>query len=90
MRLQEVADAEEQIKLWKLISDSVLHSIKLQAIEQELPLAPIVNSFCTFISFTTIAFSLQLKDSSHKYLPLHSKSKKIRMVVLRAKIQEQA
>ena len=35
MRLQEFTDAEEQIKLWKLISDSVLNSIKLQAIEQE-------------------------------------------------------
>ena len=35
MRLQEFADAEEQIKLWKLISYSVWHSIKLQAIEQE-------------------------------------------------------
>ena len=35
MRLQEFADADEQIKLWKLISDSVWHSIKLQAIEQE-------------------------------------------------------
>ena len=35
MRLQEFSDAEEQIKLWKLISDSVWHSIKLQAIEQE-------------------------------------------------------
>ena len=35
MRLQEFADAEEQIKLWKLISDSVWNSIKLQAIEQE-------------------------------------------------------
>ena len=35
MRLQEFADAEEQIKLWKLISDSVWQSIKLQAIEQE-------------------------------------------------------
>ena len=35
MRLQEFADAEEQIKLWKLISDSVWTSIKLQAIEQE-------------------------------------------------------
>ena len=35
MRLQEFADAEEQIKLWKLISDSVWHSIKQQAIEQE-------------------------------------------------------
>ena len=35
MRLQEFADAEEQIKLWKLISDSVWHSIKLQATEQE-------------------------------------------------------
>ena len=35
MRLQEFADAEEQIKLWKLISDSVWHGIKLQAIEQE-------------------------------------------------------
>ena len=35
MRLQKFADAEEQIKLWKLISDSVWHSIKLQAIEQE-------------------------------------------------------
>ena len=35
MRLQEFTDAEEQIKLWKLISDSVWHSIKLQAIEQE-------------------------------------------------------
>ena len=35
MRLQEFADAEEQIKLWKLISDSLWHSIKLQAIEQE-------------------------------------------------------
>ena len=29
MRLQEFADAEEQIKLWKLISDSVWNSIKL-------------------------------------------------------------
>ena len=35
MRLQEFADAEEQIKLWKLISDSVCHSIKQQATEQE-------------------------------------------------------
>jgi len=35
MRLQEFADAEEQIKLWKLISDSVWHSIKQQATEQE-------------------------------------------------------
>jgi hypothetical protein len=35
MRLEEFADAEEQIKLWKLISDSVWNSIKLQAIEQE-------------------------------------------------------
>jgi len=35
MRLQEFADAEEQIKLWKLISDSVWNGIKLQAIEQE-------------------------------------------------------
>ena len=35
MRLQEFADAEEQIKLWKLISDSVWNSIKLQAIDQE-------------------------------------------------------
>ena len=34
MRLQEFTDAEEQIKLWKLISDSVWNSIKLQAIEQ--------------------------------------------------------
>ena len=35
MRLQEFTDAEEQIKLWELISDSVWHSIKQQAIEQE-------------------------------------------------------
>ena len=35
MRLQEFADAEEQIKLWKLISDSVWHSIKQQAFDQE-------------------------------------------------------
>jgi len=35
MRLQEFADAEEQIELWKLISDSVWHSIKQQATEQE-------------------------------------------------------
>ena len=35
MRLQEFADAEEQIKLWKLISDSVWNSIRLQTIEQE-------------------------------------------------------
>jgi len=35
MRLEEFADAEEQIKLWKLISDSVWHGIKLQAIDQE-------------------------------------------------------
>ena len=35
MRLQEFADAGEQIKLWKLISDSVWNSIKLQAIDQE-------------------------------------------------------
>ena len=36
MRLQEFADAEEQIKLWKLISDSVWHSIKQQALNQLL------------------------------------------------------
>ena len=35
MRLKEFADAEKQIKLWKLISDSVWHSIKQQATEQE-------------------------------------------------------
>ena len=35
MRLQEFADAEEQIKLWKLISDSVWQGIRQQAIEQE-------------------------------------------------------
>ena len=35
MRLKEFADAEEQIKLWKLISDTMWHGIKLQAIEQE-------------------------------------------------------
>ena len=35
VRLQEFADAEEQIKLWKLISDSVWHSIKQQATKQE-------------------------------------------------------
>ena len=35
MRLQEFADAEDQIKLCKLISDSVWHSIKQQATEQE-------------------------------------------------------
>ena len=35
MRLQEFADAEEQIRLWELISDSVWNSIKVQAIEQE-------------------------------------------------------
>ena len=35
MKLREFADPEQQIKLWKLISDSVWHSIKLQAIEQE-------------------------------------------------------
>lgn len=35
MRLQEFANAEEQIKLWKLISDSVWNSIRLQTIEQE-------------------------------------------------------
>ena len=35
MRLQEFASAEEQINLWKLISDTVWHSIKQQAIEQE-------------------------------------------------------
>ncbi len=35
MRLQEFANAEEQINLWKLISDSVWHSIKQQAIEQK-------------------------------------------------------
>jgi hypothetical protein len=35
MRLQEFADAEEQIKLWKLISDSVWHSISAQAQAQE-------------------------------------------------------
>jgi len=28
MRLEEFADAEEQIKLWKLISDSVWHRKK--------------------------------------------------------------
>ena len=35
MRLKEFANAEEQINLWKLISDTVWHSIKQQAIEQE-------------------------------------------------------
>ena len=35
MRLQEFADAEGQIKLWKLISDSVWHSISVQAQAQE-------------------------------------------------------
>jgi len=35
LRLIEFADAEEQINLWKLISDNVWHSIKQQAIEQE-------------------------------------------------------
>jgi len=35
MRLQEFADAEEQIKLWKVISDSLWHSIKQQVTEQE-------------------------------------------------------
>jgi hypothetical protein len=35
MRLQEFADAEEQIKLWKLISDSVWDSISVQAQEQK-------------------------------------------------------
>ena len=35
MRLQEFADAKEQTKLWKLISDSVRHSIKQQATAQE-------------------------------------------------------
>jgi hypothetical protein len=35
MRLQEFANAEEQMKLWKLISDSVWQGIRLQAIEQE-------------------------------------------------------
>ena len=39
MRLQEFADAEEQIKLWKLISDSVWNTIRLQTIEQEKRLA---------------------------------------------------
>ena len=39
MRLQEFANAEEQIKLWKLISDSVWNSIRLQTIEQEKRLA---------------------------------------------------
>ena len=35
MKLEEFADPEEQLNLWKLISDSVWNSIKLQAIEQE-------------------------------------------------------
>jgi len=35
MRLQEFADAEDQIKLCKLISDSVWNNIKQQAIQQE-------------------------------------------------------
>jgi hypothetical protein len=35
MRLYEFANAQEQLALWKLISDSVWNSIKLQAIEQE-------------------------------------------------------
>ena len=35
MRLQEFADAEEQLALWKLISDSVWHSISVQAQAQE-------------------------------------------------------
>ena len=39
MRLQEFADAEEQIKLWKLISDSVWNGIKQQAAAQEQMLA---------------------------------------------------
>lgn len=34
MRLQEFADSKEQIKLWKLISDSVWKSIEQQAIDQ--------------------------------------------------------
>jgi len=39
MRLQEFANAEEQMKLWKLISDSVWQGIRMQAIEQEKTLA---------------------------------------------------
>ena len=35
LRLQEFADSEEQIKLWKLISDSVWHSIRSPMISQE-------------------------------------------------------
>ena len=35
MRLQEFASAKDQINLWKLISDTMWHSIKQQAIEQE-------------------------------------------------------
>jgi hypothetical protein len=35
MRLQEFANTEEQINLWKIISDSVWKSISLQAQEQE-------------------------------------------------------
>ena len=39
MRLKEFADAEEQINLWKLISDSVWNGIKQQAAAQEQMLA---------------------------------------------------
>jgi hypothetical protein len=35
MRLQEFADAGEQIKLWGLISDSGWNNIRLQTIVQE-------------------------------------------------------
>ena len=39
MRLKEFADAEEQINLWKLISNSVWNGIKQQAAAQEQMLA---------------------------------------------------
>ena len=35
IRLFEFSDAQSQIDLWKLISDSVWQGIRLQAIEQE-------------------------------------------------------
>jgi hypothetical protein len=44
MRLQEFADADEQIKLWKLISDFVWQPIKFQTIWQEKSLIMLKKS----------------------------------------------
>ena len=87
MRLQEFADAEEQIKLWKLISDSVWHSIKQQATEQEQKRAitqkkpskkkprPITSKKPKTVSQPKLP-SAQKSDSASKSSKLSKQSKK--------------